>query len=99
MIERSKPRGLNLEVDKRGFTPTKEWTVVSLSWVVNIHDAQSDNHNGGKRALWRALSAIAASDARLRKMDFNELIARAESQHDRVEERRLAHAPAALRPI
>jgi hypothetical protein len=51
----------------------------------------------GKRALWRALSTLAASDPRLHGMDFDNLIARAERQHDMAEERRLAHAPAALK--
>jgi hypothetical protein len=45
----------------------------------------------GKWALWRALSVI-ESDPRLRGTDFGFLISRAQSQHDLVEERRLAAA-------
>jgi hypothetical protein len=52
----------------------------------------------GKRALWCALAVAAPFDARLRSVDLNGLIARAESQHARVEEYRLALAPAALGP-
>jgi hypothetical protein len=50
----------------------------------------------GRVALWRVLSAIAATDARLRGDDFDALAVRAQAQHDRVEERRLQIAPAAL---
>jgi len=46
----------------------------------------------GKRALWRALVEVASSDPLLRGVDFAELIARAENQHQKVEERRLACA-------
>jgi hypothetical protein len=48
--------------------------------VIGIH---------GKRALWRALEAVAPNEPRLRNIDFAELIARAENQHQKVEERRL----------
>jgi hypothetical protein len=50
----------------------------------------------GKRALWRALAAIATSDARLAGVDFDALAARAQKQHDRVEQRRLLVARKAL---
>jgi hypothetical protein len=53
--------------------------------VVGIH---------GKWALWRALATIASLDSRLQGVDFAELIARAESQHQRVEQQRLACAQA-----
>lgn len=50
----------------------------------------------GKWALWRALSAIADEDKRLRGMDFEHLAARAEAQRSAVEERRLELARCAL---
>lgn len=43
----------------------------------------------GKIALWRTLALIAPEDERLRETDFERLIARAESQFARLEERRL----------
>jgi hypothetical protein len=46
----------------------------------------------GKWALWRALSIVSPFDARLNGPDFAQLIARAESQHAQVDERRLACA-------
>ncbi|HEX5760565.1 MAG TPA: hypothetical protein VF121_15370 [Thermoanaerobaculia bacterium] len=52
----------------------------------------------GKRALWRALAAAAPADERLRGLDFAHLATRAQAQHDRVEEQRLASAREALRP-
>ncbi len=52
----------------------------------------------GKLKLWRALAAIAAADVRMREVNFDELIARAEDQHARVEERRMQVAPTALQP-
>lgn len=52
----------------------------------------------GKLALWRALALVAGCDSRLRGTDFDRLIARAESQHAMVDERRLACAHAALCP-
>jgi hypothetical protein len=52
----------------------------------------------GKLHLWYALQVVAAGDARVRSLDFKTLIARAEEQHSRVEERRLALAAIALRP-
>jgi hypothetical protein len=52
----------------------------------------------GKRALWRALSVVAACDSRLEGTDFDALTARAENQHERVEKRRLACARSSLCP-
>ena len=46
----------------------------------------------GKLALWRAMAQLASFDSRVQGIDFAELIARAESQHERVAERRLACA-------
>jgi hypothetical protein len=46
----------------------------------------------GKLALWRALSAVSAFDERLQGADFEQLAARAESQHDDVEEWRMRFA-------
>jgi hypothetical protein len=51
----------------------------------------------GKLGLWRALAAVAATDARLHGMDFDQLAARAQAQHARVEARRLEIARTALR--
>jgi hypothetical protein len=56
--------------------------------VIGIH---------GKRALWRAMEVVASFDSRLQGIDFTALIARAESQHQRVEERRLACAHSVFR--
>jgi len=50
----------------------------------------------GKRALWRALAAVAPNDSRLSGIDFGRLVARAENQHARVEEERLNCARVAL---
>jgi hypothetical protein len=50
----------------------------------------------GRVSLWRVLSVIASTDTRLAGEDFEALAARAQAQHDRVEERRLQIAPAAL---
>jgi hypothetical protein len=52
----------------------------------------------GKLHLWYALEAVAVTDARLRGVDFKTLIARAEGQYSKVEERRLALAAIALSP-
>lgn len=46
----------------------------------------------GKLALWRALALVAATDARFHNVDFNQLAARAETQHARVETHRLEAA-------
>ena len=43
----------------------------------------------GKRALWRAMAAIASKDPRLQNLDFEGLIGRAEGQHQKVEQQRL----------
>ena len=51
----------------------------------------------GKRALWRSMAVVASFDLRLQGVDFAELIARAESQHQRVEEQRLACAQSVFR--
>jgi hypothetical protein len=53
----------------------------------------------GKLSLWRALQVAAASDARLSNCDFKLLIGRAEEQYAKVEERRLAVATTALKPV
>jgi hypothetical protein len=50
----------------------------------------------GKRALWRALPVIAEADSRLREVNVQGLVERAESQHARVEERRLEAARTAF---
>ncbi len=50
----------------------------------------------GKLALWRALVLVAPTDPRLSGADFGRLATRAEAQHERVEERRLEAARAAL---
>jgi len=50
----------------------------------------------GKWALWRALATVAASDTRLRGLDYEQLAARAEAQRASVEERRLEIARAVL---
>jgi hypothetical protein len=56
--------------------------------VIGIH---------GKWALWRALAEVAALDERLQGVDFGELTARAQNQHQKVEERRLACAQSVFR--
>lgn len=50
----------------------------------------------GKLSLWHALQVVAQSDSRLNGLDFDRLIARAETQYAKVEERRLALAKTAL---
>jgi hypothetical protein len=52
----------------------------------------------GKVSLWRALQVAAKEDPRLRHLDFERLIARAEAQHAEVEQKRLALVPIALKP-
>lgn len=53
----------------------------------------------GKLGLWNALKRAAVFDPRLAGFDFDVLCARAQSQHARLEERRLAAvAPAFRRP-
>lgn len=51
----------------------------------------------GKRALWCAMAVVASFDSRLQGTDFSELIVRAENQHQKVEERRLACAQSVFR--
>jgi hypothetical protein len=51
----------------------------------------------GKRSLWLALAVVASFDSRLQGIDFDELTIRAENQHQRVEERRLACAHSVFR--
>lgn len=46
----------------------------------------------GKRGLWRALAHVAGADGRLQGPDYGQLIARAETQFARVDERRLVAA-------
>lgn len=50
-----------------------------LSRVVEIEGLISGVN--GKRALWQALAAAAAAEARLAGIDFEQLIARADEQH------------------
>jgi hypothetical protein len=57
--------------------------------VVGIH---------GKWALWHTLSVVAGCDSRLQGTDFDPLAARAESQRDRVDQRRLTCTRSALCP-
>jgi hypothetical protein len=52
----------------------------------------------GKRALWQALAVVAETDARVRGVDYKQLIQRAEGQHARIEERRLETARIAFIP-
>lgn len=52
----------------------------------------------GKLHLWYALEVVAVTDARLRYLDFKTLIARADEQYLKVEDRRLALAAIALSP-
>jgi hypothetical protein len=53
----------------------------------------------GKLCLWRALRAAAVSDPRLANLDYERLIARADTQHAEAEERRLAASGALRRPV
>jgi hypothetical protein len=53
----------------------------------------------GKISLWRALQVVSTADARLGGLDYELLIARAQEQFKRVEERRLATATIALSTI
>jgi hypothetical protein len=52
----------------------------------------------GKLALWDALKTLQPLDARLQGMNFEHLAGRARTQHDQVEERRLAEAKVVLAP-
>ncbi|MES2524483.1 MAG: hypothetical protein V4617_17420 [Gemmatimonadota bacterium] len=53
----------------------------------------------GKRGLWRALHAAADRLPAVRDIDFDALVARAESQYERMEVVRLGAARATLRPV
>jgi hypothetical protein len=50
----------------------------------------------GKFAMWKALSAAKSDDPRLQGLDYELLMARAESQASQVEQRRIEAAQAAL---
>jgi hypothetical protein len=52
----------------------------------------------GKRSLWMALITVAAQDDRIDTPDLEQLVTRSQSQYERVEERRLLAARAALTP-
>jgi hypothetical protein len=52
----------------------------------------------GKLKLWTALSVLASSEPRLRRLDLQQLIERAQLQHDEVERYRLAAVTKALIP-
>lgn len=52
----------------------------------------------GKHSLWRALRSIADHEPRLRELDYDDLLRRAEDQRRRVETVRLAAAKASLVP-
>jgi hypothetical protein len=51
----------------------------------------------GKLALWQALEVVAAVDSRFSRVDFDDLVARAQVQYGRVEERRLEAARTVFR--
>jgi hypothetical protein len=53
----------------------------------------------GKLGLWRVLAVVATTDVRLRGNDFDKLIARAQEQHARVEEHRMAAARSVFEAI
>jgi len=53
----------------------------------------------GKLALWRALHVISGVDTRVHGLAFDDLCARAEAQHQQVEECRLELARTALLPL
>jgi hypothetical protein len=52
----------------------------------------------GKFKLWTALATVAPLDERIKGIDFDHLIERAQLQHDEVERYRLAAAKKALTP-
>lgn len=52
----------------------------------------------GKLALWTALGATVAADARFGDIDFDELARKAEQQLDELEQHRLAAARDAFSP-
>jgi hypothetical protein len=53
----------------------------------------------GKLGLWRVLAVLAETDDRLRGNDFDKLMARAQEQHSRVEERRMQTARRAFTAV
>jgi hypothetical protein len=53
----------------------------------------------GKLALWQALMRVAPEDPRLSYLDLKNLAERAEKQRAQIEERRLAAAVFAFRPV
>lgn len=53
----------------------------------------------GKSLLWKALTTIAVEEKALSGIDFEELIARADTQREQLEAHRLATARAALVPV
>jgi hypothetical protein len=53
----------------------------------------------GKSLLWHALSSIAVEEKALSGIDFQQLIARANTQREQLETHRLAAARAALVPV
>jgi hypothetical protein len=52
----------------------------------------------GKMGMWQALGVAAVGDKRLSGCDFKELAARAGSQYERVEQKRIQAAKTALEP-
>jgi hypothetical protein len=53
----------------------------------------------GKLKLWQVLPVIAGVDTRIPENGFEKLAARAQDQHDRVEEYRIKLAETAFRPV
>jgi hypothetical protein len=53
----------------------------------------------GKLGLWRVLAVVTETDDRARGADFDKLIARAQEQHSRVEQRRMETARSAFKAI
>jgi hypothetical protein len=51
----------------------------------------------GKLALWQVLEVVAAVDSRFSRVDFDDLVARAQVQYGRVEEHRLEAARTVFR--
>jgi hypothetical protein len=50
----------------------------------------------GQQALWRALAAIASGNEQLSAVDFDQLIAQTQEQHDKIEVYRIDYAKKAL---
>ena len=53
----------------------------------------------GKLGLWRVLAVVAETDDRVHGADFDKLIAHAQKQHSRVEQRRIERAHSAFKAI